>query len=141
MPRIAETDEEIESCFEVMSQLRPHLKQAEFLSLFRQMEPEGYRISYIEREGVVAAVAGYRISTNFHLGRHLYVNDLVTSSSVRSTGYGEEMIKWLRGEAKSAGCRFLDLDSGTQRDRAHKFYFGHGFTIASFHFSEDLSDS
>ena len=53
-------------------------------------------------------------------------------------GYGEEMIKWLRGEAKSAGCRFLDLDSGTQRDRANKFYFGHGFTIASFHFSEDL---
>jgi len=141
MPRIAETDEEIENCFEVMSQLRPHLKQAEFLSLFQQMETEGYRIAYIEREGMVIAVAGYRISTSFHLGKHLYVNDLVASSSVRSMGYGEEMINWLRGEAKSAGCRFLDLDSGIQRDRAHKFYFKHGFTITSFHFSERLSDS
>jgi len=141
MPRIAETDKEIENCFEVMSQLRPHLKQAEFLPLVRQMETEGYRIAYIEQNGMVVAVAGYRISTNFHLGKHLYVNDLVTSSSLRSMGYGEELIKWLRVEAKSAGCRFLDLDSGTQRDRAHKFYFRHGFTIASFHFSEGLSNS
>ena len=141
MPRIAQTDEEIENCFEVMSQLRPHLKAAEFLSLVRQMETEGYRIAYIEQDGMVVAVAGYRISTNFHLGKHLYVNDLVTSSSVRSMGYGEELINWLRDEAKSAGCRFLDLDSGIQRDRAHKFYFRHGFTITSFHFSEGLSDS
>jgi ribosomal protein S18 acetylase RimI-like enzyme len=124
-----------------MAQLRPHLKQSDFLPLVRRMESEGYRIAYIEQNGMVVAVAGYRISTNFHLGKHLYVNDLVTSSSLRSMGYGEELIDWLRLEAKSAGCRFLDLDSGIQRDRAHKFYFKHGFTIASFHFSDSLSNS
>lgn len=140
MPRIAETDEEIENCFEVMSQLRPHINRADFLSLVRQMKSEGYRIAFFQEEGKVVAVAGYRILTNLHLGKHLYINDLVTSDDERSRGYGERLIKWLRTQARSARCGFVDLDSGTHRVRAHKFYYEQGFAIASFHFSEGLGD-
>ena len=32
------------------------------------------------------------------------------------------------------------LDSGTQRGEAHKFYFNQGFTITSYHFSEQLQN-
>lgn len=141
MSQIAESDEEIESCFMVLSQLRPHVKRAEFLSSVRQMESEGYQLAYLEEDGMAVAVAGFRISTNFHMGKHLYIEDLVTSSSARSGGYGEKLIKWLRDRALSAGCSFFDLDSGTQRGRAHKFYFAQGFNIASFHFSEKLGES
>ena len=39
------------------------------------MEGEGYQLAYIgDIEGVVA-VAGYRISTNLLMGKHLYVDD------------------------------------------------------------------
>ena len=118
MPAIAETDAEIESCFDVMSHLRPHLQRTVFLPQVRQMQKEGYRLAYLQKEGKVVAVAGYRISTSFHMGKHLYVNDLVTSPELRSRGYGEELLYWLRDKAIAAGCGFIDLDSGTQRGRA-----------------------
>jgi GNAT superfamily N-acetyltransferase len=73
-----------------------------------------------------------------HIGRHLYVEDPVTSSEARSKGLGRQMIRWLRDQARAAGCAYLDLDSGTQGGGAHRFYFRHGVTIASYHFSEKL---
>ena len=40
----------------------------------------------------------------------------------------------LREQAENAGCDAFHLDSGVQRDRAHRFYFRYGFTISSYHF-------
>lgn len=141
MVKAAESDGEIARCFEVMSELRPHLQRDGFVPLVRQMAAEGYRLAYIEFEGRVTTVAGYRISTNLWLGRHLYVDDLVTAGVARSAGHGQEMLDWLRQEARAAGCRFIDLDSGVQRSGAHRFYFGHGFTILAYHFGEPLDDA
>ncbi len=138
MPRRAKTDAEIEACFEVMSELRPDLNKQEFLPTLRNMELEGFRLMYIATDSKVVAVAGYRICSNLFMGKHLYVDDLVTAESARSSGYGERMIEWLRDKAKRSGCKILHLDSGTHRGRAHKFYFEQGFTIASYHFSEEL---
>jgi len=140
VPKDATSDAEIEDCFDVMSELRTHLKREEFLETIRLMESEGFRLAYIEDNGDVVAVAGYRIYTNLFLGKNLYVDDLVTYASVRSKGYGEALIQWLRDKARDAGCRSYHLDSGTQRGRAHKFYFEQGFTITSYHFSEQLTD-
>ena len=138
MPKNAVSDEEIMKCFEVMSQLRTHLEETDFLDKVRDMENEGYKLAYMEDNSHIVAVCGYRIYSNLFMGKHLYVDDLVTSASRRSEGYGESMINWLREVAVQNDCNFLHLDSGTQREQAHKFYFKHGFTIASFHFSEKL---
>ncbi len=138
MPKLAITDQEIQNCFAVMEELRPHLKAATFLSTVRQMQSEGFNLAYIEHQQKVVAAAGYRICTNLFMGKHLYVDDLITTYSVRSQGYGEEMVSWLRAKAQEADCNFFHLDSGTQRGQAHKFYFKQGFTIASYHFSEQL---
>ena len=140
MPQIANTDEEIEACFDVMSELRPHLKRSEFLNMVRHMQKEGFRLACIKDGGQVVAVAGYRIHTTLFMGKNLYVDDLVTSEVSRSNGHGAAMIDWLKDEARASGCRFIHLDSGTQRERAHRFYFAQGFSIASFHFSEKLDD-
>ncbi|MCF6236551.1 MAG: GNAT family N-acetyltransferase [Gammaproteobacteria bacterium] len=138
MPKQAVTDQEIIDCFDVMSELRTHLVKDHFLSTIRSMEIEGYRLAFIKNQGAIAAVAGYRISTNLFMGKHLYVDDLVTSRSARSKGFGETLVKWLRDIAKNNSCNFYHLDSGTHRDQAHKFYFKQGFIIASYHFSEQL---
>ena len=121
-----------------MSELRKHLKKDEFLRLVRHMESEGYRLAYLEVKGSVVAVAGYRIYTNFFMGKNLYIDDLVTSATERSKGYGEDIIVWLRNLAKEQGCNFYHLDSGTQRHEAHAFYFKQGFKITDFHFSKQL---
>ena len=141
MPQLATTDEEIERCFDAMSELRTHLKRTQFLTTIRKMETEGYKLAFIERQGVVVAVAGYRIYTNLFMGKHLYVDDLVTSASSRSKGFGAELIQWLRKKAVECDCNFYHLDSGTHRGKAHKFYFQQGLTIASYHFSEQLKQS
>ncbi len=138
MLKQAITDKEIECCFNVMSVLRTHLKKEQFLSTVRHMETEGYRLAFIENDGKVVATAGYRVYTNLFMGKHLYVDDLVTVESSRSRGYGEQMVKWLRSEAIKENCNYYHLDSGTHRGEAHKFYFRQGFTIASYHFSEQL---
>ena len=141
MPQQAITDEEIESCFDVMSELRPHLQRESFLTQVRDMEIEGYKLAYLKDDDKVVAVAGYRICSNLFMGKHLYVDDLVTSDAKRSKGYGETMLSWLRAQAVDASCHYLHLDSGTHRHQAHKFYFRHGLTIASYHFSEKLEVS
>jgi hypothetical protein len=40
--------------------------------------------------------------------------------------------------AVERGCDTFALDSGTQRQQAHKFYFREGLTIPAFHFSKSL---
>jgi len=139
MPQDAQTNEEIERCFDVMSELRRHLNREEFLPTIRKMQIEGYHLAYTLERNEIVALAGYRVYTNLFMGKHLYVDDLVTSNKFRSKGYGEKMIKWLREKAKKHACDYFHLDSGTQRSRAHKFYFMQGFSIASYHFSENLS--
>lgn len=139
-PRTAESDEEIARCFDVMSELRPHVQRDEFVGLVRLMQTQSYRLAFMEDQGRIVAVAGYRVTTNLHMGRHLYIDDLVVADNARSKGYGSDFLRWLRARAVEAGCRFFDLDSGTQRGRAHRFYFANGFTIASYHFSEPLAE-
>jgi len=138
MPRVAETDEEIKNCFAVMSELRPHLVETEFVGRVREMESEGFRLAYIEDNGEVVCVSGYRVSTNLAFGKNLYVDDLSTGEKHRSKGYGEQMLQWLRSVAKRQDCNILHLDSGTQRKRAHKFYLCQGLQISSFHFGEEI---
>lgn len=138
MPKQATTDKEIQACFDVMSELRPHLQSDTFLSTIRQMQSEGFQLVFIEDNGEVVATAGYRIYTNLFMGKHLYVDDLVTAEKVRSQGYGKRLVDWLRDKAIKGQCNIYHLDSGTQRTQAHKFYFREGFTIASFHFSEKI---
>ena len=138
MPRVAVTDNEIINCFDAIVELRPHLSRDSFLTTVRAMEDEGFILAFIEESDQVVAVAGYRIYSNLFMGKHCYVDDLVTAQAHRSKGYGEEMVNWLRGQARQADCQYFHLDSGTHRGQAHRFYFAQGFTIASYHFSEEL---
>ena len=136
--KAATSDEEISKCFAVMSELRPHLIESEFLDLLRHMASEGYQVAYVEDDNAVVAVAGYRIQTSLFMGKNLYVDDLVTSAASRSKGHGKILIDWLRNLAIDSDCTHLHLDSGTQRHRAHRFYLRQGMDISSFHFSQKL---
>ncbi|HTF69323.1 MAG TPA: GNAT family N-acetyltransferase, partial [Edaphobacter sp.] len=71
-------------------------------------------------------------------GRTLYVDDLVTDEAMRSSGFGEQMIVWLVSRARAENCETFSLDSGTQRQQAHAFYFRQGLRITDFHFQMQL---
>lgn len=140
-PKIALTDVEIENCFKVLTELRPHLKNEAFLGLIREMEVEGYRLAYITKNSEVVCVAGFRICTNLFKGKNLYVDDLVTAATYRSCGYGKTMLSWLKEISYKEKCNYFSLDSGVQRNKAHKFYFEQGLSIVGYHFNFDCNQT
>ena len=135
---IAGTDEEIGRCFSVVAELRPHLDAESFVSRVREQETAGYRIACVEVDGRVVAVAGYRVMEKLSEGRHVYVDDLVTLAGQRSMGYGSALLDWLAGQALAQGCSSVQLDSGVQREDAHRFYRREGMENSSLHFVKRL---
>jgi len=125
-------------CHEVMHDLRPHLELEPFVAQVARQQAEGYRLAFLEDAGEVQACAGFRFLEHLSFGRTLYVDDLVTSPSARSRGFGHELIEWLKAQARSANCAQLHLDSGVQRFAAHRFYLRERMDIIAHHFALKL---
>lgn len=136
--REARTEAEIASCFDVVHQLRPHVGESDFVARIERLRAAGYRLAYVEADGQVVAIAGFRIGENLPDGVHLHVDDLVTDAGVRSAGHGERLFRWLEAEARSHGCTSLTLESGVQRFAAHRFYLRERMEIRAHHFVLDL---
>jgi GNAT superfamily N-acetyltransferase len=131
----ATTDDQIWATRAVMRELRPNVQEAEYLTTIRRMmQTNGYQLVALCAEETVLAVAGYRIMEMLYCGKILCVDDLNTDERYRSQGYGKTLLQWLKGEAQAEGCEQLHLDSGVQREVAHRFYFHEGLTINCFHF-------
>ncbi|MDZ8084687.1 MAG: GNAT family N-acetyltransferase [Nostoc sp. DedQUE12b] len=136
--KLAESDFQILGCFPVISQLRPHLEQDNFVEQVRYQMKEGYQLAFLEVEKQAVAVAGFRISNCLASGKFLYVDDLVVDELKRSHSYGQQLFQWLIKYAKNHECKHLSLDSGVQRFAAHRFYLMQRMSITSHHFSMEL---
>jgi len=136
---LANSPAEIGRCYEVMVELRPQLKdRATFVERVVRQEKKGYLLAYLEADGKIRAVAGYRFLESLFSGCFLYVDDLVTRSTDRSVGYGRKLLNWLVQQAREHKCKNLELDSGVQRFDAHRFYLVNRMKIASYHFSRAI---
>ena len=136
----ADTDEQIAVTFDVMQQLRPHLQRPEFVPLIRSlMASDGLRLLALADNGVIRAVASYRVMTMLYCGRMLYIDDLVSDEQSRSQGYGAQLIARLKDEARALGRNELQLISRVTREQAHRFYFREGFGIECFQFRAKLT--
>jgi GNAT superfamily N-acetyltransferase len=124
----------------VHRQLRPQLP-ADYAGTMRRVFAGGGRMCVAEMDGAVAGVAVYRIHENTFDGVQMYVDDLVTDAACRSRGVGKALLDHLQQIARGAGCNAFTLDSGTQRQQAHKFYFREGLTVTSFHFAKPLGSA
>lgn len=135
-------DENTALAYDVMRELRPHLASVEeFVAAVRSQRKEGYRlVASSDASGAVVGVAGFRHMTNLYAGSHLYIDDLITSSSARRQGHAGALLKWVDEEARRLGCGAVHLDSATHRHDAHRLYLGSGYVIPAFHFSKTLSD-
>lgn len=135
---LAPGDERLREVYPVLHELRTELTEEAFLELYREAHPQGYRVVTLFDEGECRAVAGYHLTHGFLHGRFMYIDDLVTAARWRSRGYGSALNAHLWDKARDAGCSNVQLDSGTQRSEAHRFYFRDGYAITSFHFRHDL---
>lgn len=126
--------------FPVLRELRPHLTERLLHEIYERGHAQGLRFSaaYAD-DGSCVGAAGWRIVDNTVQIRTLYVDDLVTAASARSTGVGHRLLGHLERHAREAGCHELNLDSGTQRTAAHRFYLRERFDIVAFHFAKPLT--
>lgn len=121
-------------CFEVMKELRPHHSPESFLIAMDDMKKEGYHLLYLEDEGKIVSVAGFRFTTTLYDGLIIDFDDFVTIDTSRSKGYGAKVFDHLVGIAKEKGIKAIHLNSAHHRYDAHRFYLNKGMKIIAHHF-------
>ncbi|GAB4148591.1 MAG: GNAT family N-acetyltransferase [Cyanobacteria bacterium J069] len=141
MPQIAiaTSDQDLLQCFPVLLELRSHLLESEFVTQVRRQAQQGYQVAYLSDNHAVQSVAGFRLMESLSAGKFVYVDDLITTHTARSQGYGEALFSWLVDYARDHGCQSVALDSGVQRFEAHRFYLRQRMAIVAHHFSLPLS--
>lgn len=120
----------------VHRQLRPHLR--EYSQRMAEVFASGAEMAVALFNEEVVGITVYRIIEKTFSGRELYCDDLVTDETRRSTGVGRALMRYMERVGADRGCDVLALDSGCQRQQAHKFYFREGMVIPSFHFTKSL---
>ncbi len=137
--RVLTGEAELRAIWPLVSQLRPDFDEDRFVAQMLRQIGDGCRATVLfDDSGAPRAFACWRVMEMLAVGKHVYVDDLVTDATVRSRGYGKTMLDWLKGEARRLGCERLQLDSGTQRQDAHAFYLREGLRIECFHFGIKL---
>ena len=135
----AQSDEDIQACFPAFLALRPHLDGQDLLSRIRRQQEQGYQILAIRQNGEVCSVAGFRCAEFLAWGKILYIDDLSTLPQARRQGHASRLIDELIQLGKQLNCQALHLDSGYQRQLAHRLYLNKGFQLSSHHFSLALA--
>ena len=132
----------------VHRQLRPNMTEydnsEEYVQRMRRIVADGGQMAvavarstptqvYAYSAPVVLGLVVFRFYTAF-LGEKLrsWVDDLVTDSNQRSRGVGAALLESVRLQARQIGVDDVQLDSGVQRYRAHKFYFRENLVVDAF---------
>jgi len=123
----------------VHRQLRPQLPEG-YVARMKEIFAGGAEMAVAIVDAKIAGVTVFRILEKTFTGRELYCDDLVTDEAKRSRGVGHALIAYMERVGRERGCDYIALDSGTQRQQAHKFYFREQLPITSFHFSKKLHD-
>ena len=122
------TLEQLELCYPVLKELRTELSFKDFTSLYEEAKKrDSYKLVGIFKNSRCIAVMGYRLLFDFVHGKHLYVDDLVVTLSVRSTGIGRTLLQYAEKSAKELGCKGLRLCTGVNNDQGKNFYERNGW--------------
>jgi len=130
---------DVDGCFRLFVILRPHLTPESFRERLAVQAKEGYAVVYIEHEGRIAAAAGCRVANFMAWGRVFYVDDLVSDPELRRAGLGGALLDWLIAEGKLRQCDEMHLDTGYQRQDAHRLYLRKGMLFAGHHMALKLN--
>lgn len=138
--RLATTDDEIASTYNVMRQLRNHLAPHSYVDRVKILQKEtGYLLAFVTEEETVRAVAGFRITASLAWGGYVSVDDLVSDRATRSSGYGSLLLEWVADYGEERGCVQLHLDSAVQRREADRFYLRRQADITCYQFQRLLN--
>ena len=123
-----------------MKELRPHLSYEEFVEIYEESnKANGYEIVAIESDGKILALMGYRFLSDYVRGKHVYIDDLVSTESARSQGLGAKLLAYADEIAKQNGCKSLRLCTGVENTRGSQFYEKNGWTKRAYAYTKKAS--
>lgn len=140
--RYVQHDKDIDTCWQAVQALRPHLQYATYVQQVKEMQQEGYQMLFIagEVDGQETAVAfaGFRNMQMLYCGKIIYIDDLSTLPAFRGKGYAGILLDYIHQLAKETGKDGVHLDSGYQRNDAHRLYLNKGYKLACHHFLREV---
>ena len=130
----------MEAVFPLHQSLRPHFQDIDaYLTQMQRVLADYARllvVQYTDHQAIGLAL--YRMHHNTYQHKLFFLEDLVVSENQRGRHLGSQILLQCEHIARSNGCHYLSLDSGTFRTRAHKFYYSHDYVADCFHFSKKL---
>jgi ribosomal protein S18 acetylase RimI-like enzyme len=85
-----------------------------------------------EQAGSVVGLLAFRAFLYFHEpGKQGRIIALVVSEGVRGGGIGRAMVAECEKFALECGCKRMEVTTGTQREKAHRFYESMGYQETS----------
>jgi len=87
-------------------------------------------------DGSIVGFCAYAVVNNlWQEGAIAYVYAMVVDENFRGNGYGSKLMREVIARAKDKGLNRVELDSGFQREQAHRFYQKLGFEKRAYLFS------
>jgi len=131
---------ELEKCYPVMKELRKDLTLSNFLSMYEKAHAEnGYQVIVAKNEaGAIVGVMGLRILNDLVHGRHVYIDDLVSSEKFRSKGLGSLFLVHAESYARENDCTNLRLCTGIDNENGKRFYERNNWSIRAVVFKKKI---
>jgi GNAT superfamily N-acetyltransferase len=133
------TPEELSAGYQVLKELRKGLSPEKFAEIRTEAERmDGYTLMGAWSDGSLAGVMGYRFQYDFVRGKHLYIDDLVTTESMRGKGVGAELLRHAERIARENQCSVLRLCAVLENEGGLRFYQREGWTRRAFAFQKSV---
>jgi ribosomal protein S18 acetylase RimI-like enzyme len=126
-----------------LRELRTELSLSEFHAIYKQASSrDGFQLmAATDDDDSIVGIMGYRILFDFVHGKHLYVDDLVTTEAKRGSGIGAKLLQEAEKIAQVQRCVALRLCTGTANDRAKNFYEREGWNLRSVAYKKKLKEA
>lgn len=130
----------LERAYPLLRELRTELAFTDFIDLYEKARrADEFRLVGAFDGDVCVGLMGYRVLHDFVHGRHLYIDDLVTTGSRRSTGVGARLLNHAEKEARRLDCQGLRLCTGIANESARRFYEREGWEAKSVAFKKKIT--
>ncbi len=124
------TNKDLLRAHPVMKELRTNLEYDVFVDIYEKAhQASRYEMVAAEKDDQIVGLMGYRILHDYVHGKHVYIDDLVTTEAVRSQGVGAQLLKYAESIAEKNDCKNLRLCTGIENEQGKKFYERNGWNL------------
>lgn len=136
--RECKTKAEITATHEVLTHLYD-VTLDDYLKYVDEMMSTEYRLIAGFEDGECIAISGFCIGRRLYCGKYLHIHNLVVDENYRGQKFGEEMLDWLKEEAKKHQCDVMLSDTYIENHSAQNFLKKGGFSVRGYHLKQELS--